>query len=520
MSPTLSIRVLPDGDELSFDGRRPVRLGRERDADVVVVNPHVSRDHAVLVLDPVEGWTFEDRSHGGTYVAGTRVTRLSIREPVLLRLGSAVDGAEVLVSAGAPAPPAAPAPAAPAPTAPAPTAPATPEPRTRPESASAPPAGSVSGESGARLGQFNAEHESDERLRLGRGEDNDIVIPDLLVSRHHAELRREPDGTYTITDLRSHNGTFVDGQRVAGSMRVGDGSVVSIGHHLFKLHGGRFTEYVDTGEIDFAALGLSVIVGGKPLLDEVSFTLGAGSFVAVLGPTGAGKSTLLKALTGARPADIGQVIYNGRDLYRSYAELRHRLGYVPQDDILHTQLTVRDALRFSARLRFPADVTAAEREQRVDEVMEELGLTERAHLPVGKLSGGQRKRTSVALELLTRPSLLLLDEPTSGLDPGYEKSVMDLLRNLADGGRTVITVTHSIQSLDRCDRILFLAPGGQTAYFGPPAEALGFFRRAQYAEVFLDLDHCAPGSAKEAFAGSPQQLEYVEEPIRDHPPHE
>ena len=235
-----------------------------------------------------------------------------------------------------------------------------------------------------------------------------------------------------------------------------------------------------------------MLAGARALLDQVSFPLAAGDFLAVLGPTGAGKTTLLRALTGNHPADRGSVLYNGRDVYAAYAELRNRIGYVPQDDILHPQLTVRSALGYAARLRFPPDVSAADRRRRVDEVMAELGLTERANLQVAKLSGGQRKRTSVAIELLTKPSLLFLDEPTSGLDPGYEKSVMELLRSLADGGRTVITVTHSIQSLDLCDRILFLAPGGQTAYFGPSGSALQFFGLGQYAEVFQYLDRAEP----------------------------
>jgi len=368
-----------------------------------------------------------------------------------------------------------------------------------------------------QFGQFSSRYEPAGRVRVGRAEDNDIVVPDLLVSRHHAELEPDGAGGYLVIDLDSHNGTFVDGQRVQRRARAREGSVVSIGHHLFRLRDGRLDEYIDTGNVSFAALDLSVLVGRRILLDDVSFALDAGSFLAVLGPTGAGKSTLLKSLTGARPADRGQVLYNGRDLYRSYPELRHRLGYVPQDDILHTQLTVRAALSYAAQLRFPVDVTRSERRRRVDEVMDELGLLERANLPVSKLSGGQRKRTSVALELLTRPSLLMLDEPTSGLDPGYEKSVMDLLRNLADGGRTIITVTHSIQSLDRCDRVLFLAPGGETAFFGPPDEALRYFDQPEYPQVFQYLDRAPAGACKTAFAGSPPQLRYVNGPLSAHP---
>jgi ABC-type multidrug transport system ATPase subunit len=166
---------------------------------------------------------------------------------------------------------------------------------------------------------------------------------------------------------------------------------------------------------------------------------------------------------------------------------------VPQDDILHAQLTIRRALEYAAELRFPPDVSAEERSHRVEEVIAELGLTKRADVAISSLSGGQRKWTSVALELLTKPSLLFLDEPTSGLDPGYEKSVMALLRDLADGGRSVIVITHSIQSLNLCDRILFLAPGGYTAYYGPPAEALPYFGSEDYADVFQELER-QPGT--------------------------
>jgi ABC-type multidrug transport system ATPase subunit len=237
------------------------------------------------------------------------------------------------------------------------------------------------------------------------------------------------------------------------------------------------------------SLGASAILpNGQRILDDVSLVLREKTMVAVVGPTGSGKSTLLKTLTGFRPPEEGAVLVDGQDLYGASSEARRYIGYVPQDDILHPQLTIRAALQYGAELRFPPKVSREQQLRRVDEVMAELGLVNRADVRIEKLSGGQRKRVSVAMELLTKPSLLFLDEPTSGLDPGYEKSVMELLRRLAQDGRVVVVVTHSVQSLDLCDQVLFLAPGGIQAFFGPTAEALTFFGRSQYASVFQELE--------------------------------
>jgi ABC transport system ATP-binding/permease protein len=255
------------------------------------------------------------------------------------------------------------------------------------------------------------------------------------------------------------------------------------------LSGSRLEQSVNDGVVTAAAEELVVTVaGGKVLLDRVSFAMPENCLVGVIGPSGAGKSTLLGAMTGMRPADAGTVVYDSRDLYEDYAELRHRIGLVPQENILHTQLTARRALQYSAELRFPADTTAAERSARVTEVMEELGLAKHAETRADRLSGGQLKRMNVAQELLTRPSLLFLDEPTSGLDPGLDKSVMFQLRDLAHDGRTIIVVTHSVLNLMVCDRLLVLAPGGRVAFYGPPGEALGYFGLPDWADLFQAFD--------------------------------
>jgi ABC-type cobalamin/Fe3+-siderophores transport system ATPase subunit len=227
----------------------------------------------------------------------------------------------------------------------------------------------------------------------------------------------------------------------------------------------------DDGAVTLAAQELVVTVaGGKVLLDQVSFSMPEKCLVGVIGPSGAGKSTLLGAMTGMRPADAGTVVYDNKDLYEDYAELRHRIGLVPQENILHTQLTARRALQYSAELRFPTDTTAAERDARVTEVMEELGLAKHAQTRADRLSGGQLKRMNVAQELLTRPSLLFLDEPTSGLDPGLDKSIMFQLRDLAHDGRTIIVVTHSVLNLMVCDRLLILAPAEGRPFTGRRAK--------------------------------------------------
>jgi len=345
-------------------------------------------------------------------------------------------------------------------------------------------------------------------MRIGRVPDNDVVLSDLNVSRHHAELRKSPTGQYEIVDLGSHNGTFVNGQRVTKQVLT-EQDLVSIGSSTFRLTGGELRQFVDDGNITFTAQELVVKAGSKVLLDHVSFPIPEKCLLGVIGPSGAGKSTLLGALTGMRPATTGTVLYDNRDLYQNYNELRYRIGLVPQESVLHTQLTARRALQYSAELRFPADVKPAERDGRVDEVMGELGLTRHANTRADRLSGGQLKRVNVAQELLTKPSLLFLDEPTSGLDPGLDKSVMEQMRDLAHDGRTVIVVTHSVDNLDTCDRLLVLVPGGRIAYYGPPEEGLAYFGQARWAEVFQAFDRYPDRDWAAEYAASPAYAQYV-----------
>src|SRR6185437_3674006 len=212
-----------------------------------------------------------------------------------------------------------------------------------------------------------------------------------------------------------------------------------------------------------------------------------GTLTAVIGPSGAGKSSLARLIAGYTQPTDGAVTFEGHNIHADYASLRSRIGMVPQDDVLHHQLTVNQALGYAAELRLPPDTTTEERRQVVAQVLEELDLTQQAASRVDKLSGGQRKRASVAMELLTGPSLLILDEPTSGLDPALDRQVMTMLRQLADAGRVVLVVTHSLTYLDVCDEVLLLAPGGKTAFCGPPSQIGPAMGTTNWADIFSTI---------------------------------
>jgi len=322
---------------------------------------------------------------------------------------------------------------------------------------------------------------------IGRANDNDIVIQDVLASRHHAFLTQSPLGT-EIRDAHSINGTFVNGVRV-GSAVLNEGDVITIGNVDLVFTDGsliRRTEAATrTGGLEVNGVYFSI--DGKQLLDNISLTARPGTLTAIIGGSGAGKTTLSRLIAGYTRPSSGSVTFEGHNIHAEYATMRSRIGMVPQDDVVHRQLTVNQALGYAAELRLPPDTSKKERAQVVAQVLEELDLTKHADTRVDKLSGGQRKRASVALELLTQPSLLLLDEPTSGLDPALDRQVMLMLRQLADAGRVVLVVTHSVSYLDVCDQILLVAPGGKTAFNGPPGQVGAALGTTNWADIFANV---------------------------------
>lgn len=363
--------------------------------------------------------------------------------------------------------------------------------------------------------------EADSPLSIGRADSCNIVCDHPMVSSRHALLSWTGE-CWVLDDNGSRNGIFVGGRQV-DRVRLTSLMTVSLGDDVngfaVTFDPAVVSAPVPTAtatssravparapaaqqparDVVFAVHDLVVETAGVRRLDRVSFQLRRGEMLGVLGGSGAGKSTLLKAITGSDPATSGLVMFQQRDLYRDYEALRTSIGYVPQDDILHASLTVRATLDFGAMLRMPSASTA-DRTARVAEVLDELGIAHRIDAKVTELSGGQRKRLNVALELLSRPELLILDEPTSGLDPANERALMQLLRQLADSGRTIIVVTHSTESLHLCNRVLFLGRGGLPVYLDTSADMAAHFGQSSLIDAFGFVDnHPDPSHLRNRF---------------------
>jgi ABC transport system ATP-binding/permease protein len=498
----------------TFPADRDVVVGRDRACDICLHdgNPDdltlISRAHAILRFDGMK-WVAVDKSQNGVYVGGSRTALVHIHDRQSITLGGPHGPQLTFRVAVSAATAASPEPGNPRTVkratgenwaaSPKTTGfrPAAPPPRPRPQPW--PPVSSRPPQS--RPGQPNLPDFTErvgDTMRLlipprlavprgsvtvGRAKTNGVVVDDALVSRVHAVLVSSSAGL-EIRDNNSSNGTFVNGALITRAM-LRDGDVVTIGN----------TDLVATGHTlvrraaperarGLIADRLALTIDGHCLLEDVSFTAKPGTLTAVIGPSGAGKSTLVKLTGGAMPPSVGVVTFDVHDVHAEYASMRSRIGMVPQDDVVHRQLTVEQALNYAAELRLPPDTSIEDRRHVVKRVLDELELTPHTKTRVDKLSGGQRKRASVAMELLTGPSLLILDEPTSGLDPALDRQVMTMLRRLADAGRVVIVVTHSLTYVSMCDQLVLLAPGGKTAFADPPAQIGPAMGSTDWADIF------------------------------------
>ena len=347
-------------------------------------------------------------------------------------------------------------------------------------------------------------------LSIGRDEKSDIRIDGLQISNRHAKLTRTNNGVF-IEDQNSTNGVYVNGARVSRQLITPNDSV-QIGSFQVRIDGAGNIGVFDTRSktrIDSVNITKEVknrAGGGKiRLLDSVSLSIQPNEFVGLLGPSGAGKSTFMDALNGMRPASGGSVLINNLDLYQHLDSLKQSIGYVPQDDIIHRELTVYRTLFYVAKLRLSSDVSRAEINQIIEEVMDVTGLSERRSVPINQLSGGQRKRVSIAVELITKPSVIFLDEPTSGLDPATEEKIMKLFRQIAESGRTVILTTHAMENVKLFDKIVVLIRG-KLAFYGKPEEALAHLGAKSFKELYDKLEEPIEQRIKQSGNANRQQI--------------
>ncbi len=332
---------------------------------------------------------------------------------------------------------------------------------------------------------------------IGRDHTCDIVLPHISVSKLHAKIIYEYDGYY-IMDCGSTNGVVLNGRRLVGKEKLHEKDVITITNSklIFTSSALHYCCYMSGINVD----AVNVVIKRRDkktrklftTCNNVSLNIKPGELVAIIGGSGAGKSTVLEAMCGYLHPASGEVYINGVDLYKNFDSLKQLIGYVPQSDIVYDNLTLKDMLSYAAKLRLPKDTTAEERENAVDRAIEIVELTEKRTSYIKALSGGQRKRASIAVELLSDPNLIFLDEPSSGLDPGTERNLMHSLREMADRGKTVILVTHSTLQLKLCDKIVFMGKGGNLCYFGNYDSALNFFGVDDIVDIYNLITDNAP----------------------------
>lgn len=325
------------------------------------------------------------------------------------------------------------------------------------------------------------------KLTIGRAAGNDIVLCHPAVSRNHVVI--EPEGNdYVLTDVSGKARTLLNGRQPEGRTKLRECDIIQIfAYQLIYMQGSIFYKTTSEG-ISLAVEHLGKVVGGKKkkqLLHDVNLNIDSNEFVAIIGGSGAGKTTLMNAISGFDRQITGHVYCNGVDLLDNFKYLKTIIGYVPQEDIIYQNLTLRRMLEYTAKLKMPDDATRQERERQIDNVLEMVELTPQQNTYIRKLSGGQKKRASIAVELLADPQLFFLDEPTSGLDPGTEQNLMRTLNRLSKTQKkTIIMVTHTIQNLDLCDRIILMGTGGRCCFSGTLEEAKMFFDTENLADAY------------------------------------
>ncbi|MBM4404271.1 MAG: FHA domain-containing protein [Candidatus Cloacimonetes bacterium] len=432
-------------------GKKIYRIGRAPDNDVVVDDPYVSGHHCeITILDGNNCRISDIGSRNGTFIDNQRITQSTVKLNTMVRLGHHYQfSPSSLVSK-------------------------------QPSSTSPPPE--------------KADLTGKTKITIGRDPTNDIVLSNIRVSRFHARMDKQ--GTnWVINDLNSRNGTFVNGEQV-NQKAVSIKDNITIGGVPLRLNEILYQPQTDwNSNIRFIAHDLTFTVTDKIIVDSVSLSFQPGQFVGLIGPSGCGKTTLMMMLNGYLQPSEGCVRLNSASLYQNPNAFYGQIGYVPQDDIIHRELTVRESLDYTSKLRLGNSINPTERQQQIDGILKVLNIEKIKDVQIGSvenkgISGGQRKRVNMAQELITEPLIYFLDEPTSGLDPRTDTEVMRLLRGIADKGHIVILTTHKIDRLNFSifSHIIVMGHGGKLAYFGPTADALAYFNVDNPEDIFEVLE--------------------------------
>lgn len=330
---------------------------------------------------------------------------------------------------------------------------------------------------------------SSNTISIGSHRSSDILLAPNAVNEHHCTIRRFSNQT-SIKDESSSIGTYVNGIKLIGSKEtlLSNMDVIFVGNSKLVFTGQTIYYQIFERGIRLEAFDIvkkvKIKFKTRQISSHVSMRINPGEFVAFVGGSGAGKSTFMKCISGLDKPTSGKVLLNGEDLHENYDTLKHNIGYVPQDDIVFSNLTLHDMLQYAAKLRMPDNTSTKERNIRIKEVLDIVQLTGFENSYIRQLSGGQRKRASIAVELIADPNLLFCDEPTSGLDPGTERRIMYTLKNMSQMGKTVVLVTHTTLNLHICDKIAFFGPGGLLCFYGTPQEALDFFEVDDFVDIY------------------------------------
>ena len=450
------ILTIFDGDkerqqvDLSDFKSKKITFGRSEKNDVIIDSSIVSNEHGFFWIDENRIYIVDDNSTNGTYIDGNRIHKHELHFGDVIKIDDMKNASSQGVSL----------------------------------------VFDVTKENTAWT-EFPLIGEK-YKISIGRDENCDICIKHISVSKIHAYIQKKDDDVYLINN-NSYSGVSVNKRIVKHKMKLNEKDMILIANTKIIFMSNRLSFYTADYGMDIQTDSVVKTVKSKNgyinISDHITTHIHAGEFVAIIGGSGAGKTTFMNCISGYDSITSGSILINGIELKDSYDILKNVIGYVPQQDIVYDNLTLYSMLMYAAKLRMPGDVDDEERKKNIRNVVSMVELDEKINTNIQSLSGGQRKRASIAVELLSNPNLFFLDEPTSGLDPGTETHIMDMLRKLANKGKTVILVTHNIANLDLCDRLIILGKGGKLCFSGPPNDVNSFFEISKLADVYDEVTY-------------------------------